>query len=298
MACTQPLLFLDLGLKENGKRWLKMLSRRMDDSYRSLCDKYGSQNILQVPCGKCPSCIKAYRRQWSLRCEAEARMHQENCYITLTYDEEHVPDVICKKDVSNFIRSLRDSGIKLRYFACCEYGENTSRPHAHAILFGYMPKDLKYQGKTKTGFPYFSSVFLDSKWKKGFVTVEMFAPEAAGYVAGYVDKKLEEGTKEACLIMSNRPGIGAEYYRRHMMQLLESDNFVSKNGFVAPLPRYVEKLADQMWFDISDVKQNRQVKGNALTMSQLQDHGFSNLEELLKYKADTERRKKKYARNL
>ena len=98
MSCSSPLLFLDLGLKENGKRNLKMLPQRVDMNLRTLKERYGDKSILMIPCGKCPSCIKDYRRQWSIRCEAEARLHKDNCFITLTLENEYNTGEISKRD--------------------------------------------------------------------------------------------------------------------------------------------------------------------------------------------------------
>ena len=64
---------------------------------------------VQVPCGQCIGCRLEYARQWTDRCEKEL-MHpylpliqdgkkvrqleyrQESCFLTLTYDNEHLPD--------------------------------------------------------------------------------------------------------------------------------------------------------------------------------------------------------------
>lgn len=99
MACEKPNYFIDLGIKENGKRNLRMIPQRADYNYEVLCDRYGDKNILVVPCGKCPSCKKAYRRMWSLRCEAEARLYKENCFVTLTLDNDNVTQEVQKSHI-------------------------------------------------------------------------------------------------------------------------------------------------------------------------------------------------------
>lgn len=293
MSCSQPLLFLDLGLKENGKRNLKMLPKRVDYNLRSLYERYGSDNIIVVPCGKCDSCQKKYKLNWALRCEAEARSHDKNCFLTLTYDQKHNPGVLVKEDLRDFIKALRNRGLKFRYFGCGEYA---SQPHYHIILFGYFPSDISLISKSKTGFYLFKSKFIENVWNKGLCTVQEFDSAVASYVAGYVEKKIDD--KDSFLIMSNRPGLGYDYYRRHLDKLLEHDNFISKNGFIAGLPRYVEKIADQCFYDISDLKQERLSKADKLTISQCVLHGFTNIEEVYKYSGDIERSKKKYARSL
>ena len=188
MACEHPALAVDLGLKDNGKRWIKFLPQRVDGDYFYYKDKYGD-SLLMLPCGKCSGCVLARRKMWSLRCYAESLYHQENCFITLTYDDEHRPEKASKSDFQWFIKQLRNHGIECRYFGCGEYGGLTGKFHMHIILFGYFPKDVKYFSKSKSGFAQFTSKFLSSIWNKGFLTVSEFTPETAAYTAGYVDKK-------------------------------------------------------------------------------------------------------------
>lgn len=295
MSCSNPNLFLDLGLKENGSRNLKMLPKRADYNIRYLQERYGEKNILFVPCGKCPSCVKSYRLQWSLRCEAEAKCHKENSFVTLTYDPEHCDGQLHKDHLQEFIKMLRNRGIKVRYFGCGEFSPD-NRPHYHIILFGYMPKDISLISKSKTGFFLFKSKFIENLWSKGLCTVQEFDSAVAGYVAGYVDKKIED--RDSFLIMSNRPGIGHDYYIQNVMKLYEDDNFISKNGFIAPLPRYADKVADSFFYDISTNKEQRIEKSKKLSISQAVSHGFQNLEEIFKFNGQIEQRRKKYARSL
>lgn len=300
MACEKPNFFLDLGLKPNGKRNLRMISMQADYNLRVLCERYGDKNILIVPCGKCPSCIKAYRRMWSMRCEAEARLYKKNCMVTLTLEDKYCTDEVQKTDVQEFIKALRNKGLKVRYFACGEYGRKPItgerfRPHYHIVLFGYCPDDLKPWIKKKD-YWIFRSPFIESIWTKGFSTINVFDPACAGYVAGYVDKKEDE--EDGFLMMSTRPGLGYDYYRQNMEKLAEFDSFISKGGFVSKLPRYFEKAASDAWHDITHLKSMRLDMANKLSLATAQEHGFSNLEEVFQYQGDKERRKKKYARNL
>lgn len=298
MSCSKPNYFLDLGIKENGKRNLKMIPQRVDYNYYILCDRYGKDNILVVPCGKCPSCQKAYKRQWSLRAECESLLYSQSCFVTLTYDNDHVVNEVSKSDLKKFIKDLRNRGIKVRYFGCGEYGHHPvtgdrNRPHYHIILFGYFPNDCKPLTKSKTGFWLFKSKFIEKVWQKGLCTVQEFDSACASYVAGYVDKKIED---EAFLIMSTKPGLGYEYYRRNLDKLADSGEYIAKGGFKSKLPRYFEKVADSAFYDLSLLKDKRLVMSEQLTLAQCQEHGFLNIEELYKWQGGTQ--KKSHARNL
>lgn len=294
MSCEKPLVFLDRGKKVNGKRDLKFLGY-VHDSLSVLRKEYGDDRIITAPCGKCPSCIKTYRMQWSLRCEAEAKCHKVSCFITLTYDKEHRPSSLVKDDLKKFIKTLRNRGLSIRYFGCGEYSP-AGLPHYHIILFGYMPSDMVPISKSKSSFWLYKSRFIESIWAKGLCTVQEFDSAVAGYVAGYVDKKLHD--RDSFIIMSNRPGIGHDYYIKNIMKLYDKDHYISKNGFIAPLPRYCDKVADQFFFDLSDVKEGRVKKSREMTLAGLNAHGFVNIEDLNYFNGLKERTKKKYARSL
>lgn len=96
MSCSNPSLAVDYGLKENGKRYIKFLPRRLDFDYQYYKDKYGD-DLLVLPCGQCEGCILARRKMWSLRCYAESLYHQKNCFITLTYNDENCPSQLKRR---------------------------------------------------------------------------------------------------------------------------------------------------------------------------------------------------------
>lgn len=298
MSCSKPNYFLDLGVKENGKRNLKMIPQRADYNFYVLCERYGKRNILVVPCGKCENCKKDYKRQWALRCECEAKSHEKNCFVTLTFDNNHVVEEVSKADLKKFIKDLRNHGIKVRYFGCGEYGHHPitgdrNRPHYHIILFGYFPDDCKPIAKSKTNFWMYKSRFIESIWQKGLCVVQDFDSQCASYVAGYVDKKIED---EAFICMSTKPGIGYEFYRRNLDHLADTGEYIAKGGFKSKLPRYFEKVADSAFYDLSVLKEKRILMSEQITLAQCQEHGFLNVEELYKWQGRSV--KKGHARNL
>ena len=132
MSCTRPILALRTGVlnMDTGKEKIKILRRSDNDNFKRLCDYYGSDNVLQLPCGHCESCIESRTRAWAARCVLEAAQYVDNCFLTLTYQDSCLPKGgLCKSDLQKFIRRLRDkTGRRIRYFACGEYGEHTYRP--------------------------------------------------------------------------------------------------------------------------------------------------------------------------
>ena len=155
MACTNPIYALDLGVKENGKRNIKILPKRVDlSSMAQIESRFGHGQIVPLPCGKCLACRKSKAREWAVRAVLEASEYEDNCFITLTYDERfYNPSKLgLKADLTNFLKRLRKD-YDFRYYAVCERGTVKGRYHFHALLFGI---DL-----TKKD--------LEKYWKFGFV---------------------------------------------------------------------------------------------------------------------------------
>lgn len=139
------------------------------------------------PCGRCLPCRINKSREWTVRIMLEAMAHQENCFVTLTYDDEHLPNPpdVDKKELKNYVRRLRGGVGKYRYFAVGEYGDQTWRPHYHLALFGIGETHAKQ---------------IENAWKKGFVHIGELNKDTARYIVGYVTKKLtnknDDWTKE------------------------------------------------------------------------------------------------------
>lgn len=190
-----------------------------------------------IPCGKCEACLLTRSRQWAERCMLESTLHDNNTFLTLTYDDEHLDIVehldedtgeinrsatLCKRDLQLFLKRLRRSlDVPIRFYAAGEYGSSTYRPHYHIIIFGWKPDDLVFYKKSKTGFNLYNSPFLDSVWMHGYVVVGEFSMESASYVARYVTKKSagfsksfysDLGIEPEFNTMSRRPGLASDWF--------------------------------------------------------------------------------------
>lgn len=161
-------------------------------------------------CGQCSACRQYRRRVWSARQLLESFTHDENCFLTLTYNDETLPSdgSVSPRDLQLFLKRLRlsVSPTPVRFFGVGEYGDRTERPHYHLSLFGMSPFGV--YGRA-TGQEHF-----ERSWGKGIAFAAEFNGSTAGYVAGYVTKKLTKPTAELggrhpeFARMSNRPGIG------------------------------------------------------------------------------------------
>jgi len=83
-----------------------------------------------LPCGGCIGCRIRKREEWATRIYCEAKMHKENYFVTLTYDDTHLP-VDCGlnyRDIELFHKRLRKAVGPFRFFVTGEYGEQNKRP--------------------------------------------------------------------------------------------------------------------------------------------------------------------------
>lgn len=296
-SCTNPILAVRLykpdGLK---KQSIKILPRRPDMGIKEYGERYGKDNILLLPCGHCPSCLSRRSKEWSVRCALEALDHKQNCFLTLTYDVPAQNEEQVKDDLKIFLKRLRNKGIQVRYFGCCERGDQYGRLHAHMLLFGYFPPDVHPWAKSKSGVMQFTSEIISEAWRNGLCVVAEFSPYAAQYVAGYVVKKFATGDS-SFHIQSTRPGIGAGYLLKNIQDIYADDKLILSFGnHKFSVPRYFDKLAENLCMDLSDVKANRLEKASLLTAEALRDHAFDNPDKLLDYNEQLSISKIRYAK--
>lgn len=220
----------------------------------------GTSPTILVDCGKCLACRVNKAREWTIRLTHEANFSQtQPIFITLTYDEEHLPTLgVRKEDVQDFISDLRKvCGSGIRYFIGSEYGEaeaSTHRPHYHGLLFNVptwiwqspcagASRVIQIRGKANSIS--YGSTALNDIWKRGFVVVGAFHPRRAGYLAHYyVDKACApEGMSPNFSLMSTRPGIGSQYALDDLNKLSSGFPILSHTGSRLALPRYYKRLA-------------------------------------------------------
>jgi len=215
---------------------------------------------LKVSCGQCSGCRLERSRQWAVRCVHESKMHKQNCFLTLTYDDEHLPATrsLDVKDWQNFAKKLRRQVGPFRFFHCGEYGDENGRPHYHAAVFGLdFHEDRKLYKTTKTGDRLYTSARLQKVWPQGFHTIGALTFESAAYVARYVMKKINGDRAEAhyarvdpntgeCwslkpeyTTMSRRPGIGTTWITKFSADVYPSDEVII-GGKTARPPKFYD----------------------------------------------------------
>ena len=256
---------------------------------------------IDIPCNRCVGCRLEYARQWAIRCMHEAATHEENCFVTLTYDDEHLPfgGTLVKEHPQEFLKRLRYylatylvydgypiTATKVRYYLAGEYGEDSFRPHYHAILFGFYPSDAKLYSE-KNGYKLYTSKFLDHVWGHGSVKVGSATYESAGYCARYIMKKItSDGSEEAEQLrkeryermdletgeiyelepefctMSRRPGLGAAWIEKYLDDTYKDDTVVVGAKECLP-PRYYDSFLPEETLERLKARRRRRAEEHA-----------------------------------
>lgn len=276
MPCFSPMQALKVGVKPNGAADIKIFKTRFKN--------YSVVNPdvdLLIPCGQCVGCRLERSRQWAVRCVHEASMFDNNCFITLTFNDESLlsrinPFSLDVRDFQLFMKRLRKMfGNGIRFYHCGEYGDRYSRPHYHACLFNFTFPDL-LPWKEVNGFKLYTSETLSRLWPYGYSSVGSVTFESAAYVARYIMKKingkgsfhsyflgdLETGEgyfrKPEYTTMSRRPGIGTKWFDTYaLVDTYPNDYVVLRGRKMRPPKFYDSKLSDEM---LLELKSNRIAK--------------------------------------
>lgn len=206
----------------------------------------------------------------------EASMHPFNSFLTLTYDDEHLPEgqTLERTAFPGFMKRLRKAfpEHRISYYHVGEYGETTLRPHYHALLFGFIfPDQKRYTGEGKETL--YTSETLDRLWGRGECKIGSLTFESAAYCARYSMKKIRGAdapeayrrvntrTGETWQVepefatMSLNPAIAKRWFHRFAADVYP-DDFVVVRGSKQKPPRYYDKLLSEE--KLADVKAARE----------------------------------------
>lgn len=202
--------------------------------------KHVNGSAIDLPCGSCPNCIIQRKNDWLTRVHFETYYHGIPLFITLTYNDDHLPRLrknvatLRKRDVQLFIKRLRkiQSGSVHKYMAVGEYGTKTKRPHYHLLLW----YNGTYDQITKS---------IQASWKLGEIHYgEAKEGNAAGYCCAYIGQKRYKqsqnpGQDPEFILFSK--GLGAAYLTSATIEYHHRKNypmFIMKDGQKVHMPRY------------------------------------------------------------
>lgn len=211
--------------------------------------KIGYHALQPMPCRECLPCRLNDSLYKCSNIGMEMQTHDSNMFVTITYDEEHVPmyfhangytgkQVLYNSDKIDrlktlqivqflatlqkshhryFIKKLREnlcrSGLKdvtVRFFVCGEYGPIGKRPHYHYILFGLAEHMRGVDVKT---------IIEETAWRKGLAEAENCKQgvSAGDYVGDYLSKSMRKydprlkGREPEFHSCSTRPFLGKAF---------------------------------------------------------------------------------------
>lgn len=298
MSCYHPMVLVKTAnmLDPKQRQIVDLLSRNNKKSKtkgksystilipREVAEKEGitlrENKAVLVPCGRCIGCRLDYSRQWAERCVHEAEQYEHNYFLSLTYDDDHLPRsdktnvaTLIPDEVSKFMKALRQKmknelGVDgIRFFACGEYGEGKGQrlinPHFHIILFNCPLPDLqerhpiKVDGKVKCIYQYaddgekllfsklVASCWNDDKGQlKGTAQIGKVTYESCAYVSRYIVKKqYGEGAK-----IYKELGIAPEFVRMSRMPGIGSKFYDSHFEAIYEFDKVATKHGDKVYF--------------------------------------------------
>lgn len=248
--------------------------------------RYDTVRELSLPCGQCIGCRLERSRQWAVRCMHEASLHEDNCFITLTYAPEHLPrrGSLDYDEFQRFMKRLRKHFAPkgARFYMCGEYGGENWRPHFHALLFGVDFEDKVYLRTLESGGKLYTSGVLGKLWPFGFSSIGALTFESAAYVARYCVQKVTGRDAEQHYVrfshvdigpperyyltpefnrMSLRPGVGAGFYEKWRSDIYPNGKVVV-NGKECNPPRYYDKMYKRDdWAEFDQLQFSRESEG-------------------------------------
>lgn len=311
MSCVKPL-----------KAFWRSRSR---DAITFDVNKSATRISFVLPCGRCIGCRMERARQWGLRCLHEKKMSSSSCFLTLTYNNDCLPEggTVVVRDLQLFMkrlhnRLLKKRGFGIRYFAGAEYGETNRRPHYHALIFNYDFPDKLIFSKNGRGEIIYTSAECSELWPLGFNSIGEVTMESAVYCAKYAMKKLnisDASSDEAkaayekryvvydadgvvyervpeFAIMSRRPGIGASYYEKYGREVRDHDAVVVSGRECRP-PRFYDTRSegcDPSGFAVVKAERKRAAVKDVVKADNTPER-LRVKEKLLQYAADKKERK-------
>lgn len=205
------------------------------------------------PCGKCPACLANRQRAFMFRLDQERESCSFYFWLTLQYDEEHVPSKDgeycfdkshCRKLFEKLRQLYREQSITFKHFLVSEYGpKGTHRPHYHCLLMTYCPEEMTIKQLYNLRQE-MREYLLHKAWPYGHVCEKTFHGRVLSYLTKYCCKPELIGDfhkmKPFTLIS---PGIGLNLLSNlgetRLEQMRQSLDFTIRyNGSLMTLPRY------------------------------------------------------------
>lgn len=254
------------------------------------------RNIQVIPCNKCIGCRLEYSKDWATKGIFEAEQWKDNWFLTITYDNEHLPEAapaineetgeemdpnpggtLKPTDLTNFLKRLRTyyerkyNHTGIRFMACGEYGSGSGRAHYHAICFNLpiRQENMSFHEYNENYEALWRCPELEEIWGKGMIVAAEVNWNTCAYVARYITKKVgmpadkehykNLGLEPEFFRMSRRPGIGRQYYEEHKEELYKTDQVLIKKYGGGILKAKPPKYYDRL-YDLENPEKMEEIK--------------------------------------
>lgn len=211
--------------------------------------KYDELESVIFKCGTCIECRRERANSWKVRLREEMREHEKAMFVTLTFSDESIKELIeacegvdeanmvAKKAIRRMLERIRKhTGKSVKHWFIVEIGGNsTERIHIHGIIFGEKWTNEK----------------LQSYWKYGRSDVGYECSERTiNYIIKYISK-VDPVHKDFISVIMTSPGMGKAYIEKHrtthaFREEKTETRYRMPNGSMVSLPCYYKK---KLWTD-------------------------------------------------
>lgn len=135
------------------------------------------------PCNKCRACrLLQANEKMLVSIFAAAEYKKKGQFLTLTFNDESLPDGLDHSIFAGFMKRLRrlDGTPNVKLHVAGEYGEKSGREHFHVLFYNYK-YDIELVKRA------WRDVYTGRSL--GFVYDGTLTPKSIKYVSGYVNKK-------------------------------------------------------------------------------------------------------------
>jgi hypothetical protein len=220
----------------------------------------------ELPCGKCPPCLKKRSAGWIFRLQKEYERASTGVFLTATYQAENISfsqnglPTLQYEDHQNFVKRLRITAKRkfnvdnIKYYAVGEYGSNFARPHWHYILFNCPREILEtiYSRDMQRSV----SPWMEELWQKGHCDMGSVTVRSMAYVTGYVQKSIGNSRERQSKNDDRSPerafmskGLGENYLTPEIVGYYKKQKIpylLVEDGKRITMPRYYkEKIYSQ-----------------------------------------------------
>lgn len=238
-----------------------------------------------IGCGNCIECRKQIANSWRVRLMEEIKVHKYKYFITLTYSNESLKELIIKyntddlneiatKSIRLFLERYRKYYKKaLRHWLITELGQTkTERLHIHGIIF--------------TKFP-ITNEWLEKLWKYGNSDTGLYVNErTVNYIIKYVTKiDIKHKDYKPKILCSK--GIGKNYINNYTKEYHKykqnntKEDYIFNNGNKINMPIYYrnklysDEEREKLWIEKIN-KDTRYINGIKI------ENASKNIEKVIK----------------